>query len=152
MSSTRTHNADPHLASCVDAGSLVFLSGQIAFDDSGSVTGDIAAQTHCCLERMERVLRDAGLSLSQVVKCTIWLRNEAEFAAFNAAYAAFFGAHKPARSTVISGLAIPSALVEIEAIASREIRTAIRSPTTSSRATSAATGPSSRSGNGGSHE
>jgi len=112
----------PHLAPYVDAGPLVFLSGQIAFDEHGHVSGDIAVQTQRCLERVERVLRDAGLISSQVVKCTIWLRHEADFAAFNAAYAAYFGAHMPARSTVISGLAIPAALVEIEAIASRGVR------------------------------
>lgn len=110
----------PHLAPFVDTGSLVFLSGQIAFDENGDIRGDVAEQTHRCLERIERVLEDAGLSLTQVVKCTIWLRNEADFAAFNQAYADYFGAHKPARSTVISGLALPEALVEIEAIASRD--------------------------------
>lgn len=112
----------PHLASYVDAGPLVFLSGQIAFDEHGDVSGDVAVQTRRCLERMELVLREAGLTSSQVVKCTIWLRHEADFAAFNAAYAAYFGAHTPARSTVISALAITAALVEVEAIASRGAR------------------------------
>jgi 2-iminobutanoate/2-iminopropanoate deaminase len=111
--------ATPHLSPFVDTGSLVFLSGQIAFGENGVITGDAAAQTHRCLERLEGVLRDAGLTLSQVVKCTIWLRHEHDFAAFNDAYANYFGSHKPARSTVISGLALPDALVEIEAIASR---------------------------------
>lgn len=109
----------PHLTPYVDAGPLVFLSGQIAFDEHGEVSGDITAQTQRCLERMERVLRDAGLTSSEVVKCTVWLRHDTDFAAFNAAYAAYFGAHAPARSTVVSGLAITAALVEIEAIASR---------------------------------
>jgi 2-iminobutanoate/2-iminopropanoate deaminase len=111
--------AAPHLSPFVDTGSLVFLSGQIAFDQDGAITGDAATQTRRCLERVESVLRDAGLTLSQVVKCTIWLRHESDFSAFNDAYARYFGAHKPARSTVISGLALPDALVEIEAIAVR---------------------------------
>ena len=109
----------PHLSPFVDTGSLVFLSGQLAFDDAGAITGNVTIQTRRCLERLESVLRDAGLALSDVVKCTIWLRHESDFAAFNDAYASYFGAHKPARSTVISGLALPDALVEIEAIASR---------------------------------
>jgi 2-iminobutanoate/2-iminopropanoate deaminase len=112
----------PHLAPFVDTGSLVFLSGQLAFDEHGAIKGDAAIQTRRCLERVESVLRDAGLSLSDVVKCTIWLRHEGDFAAFNDAYASYFGAHKPARSTVISGLALPDALVEIEAIAHRKSR------------------------------
>ncbi|MET0504531.1 MAG: RidA family protein [Luteibacter sp.] len=111
--------AAPHLSAFVDTGSLVFLSGQIAFDPDGSIRGDAAAQTRRCLERIEAVLHEAGLTLAHVVKCTIWLRHESDFAAFNEAYALHFGAHRPARSTVISGLAIPEALVEIEAIAQR---------------------------------
>jgi 2-iminobutanoate/2-iminopropanoate deaminase len=116
---TEISMATPHLSPIVDTGSLVFLSGQIAFDSDGAITGDAAAQTRRCLERLEAVLHDAGLSLTDVVKCTIWLRHESDFPAFNEAYASYFGAHKPARSTVISGLALPDALVEIEAIASR---------------------------------
>ena len=111
--------AAPHLSPFVDAGSLVFLSGQLAFDAQGAITGDAATQTRRCLERIESVLHEAGLTLPHVVKCTIWLRHESDFAAFNEAYANYFGAHKPARSTVISGLALPDALVEIEAIAHR---------------------------------
>ncbi|MGP1665747.1 MAG: RidA family protein [Rhodanobacter sp.] len=109
----------PHLVPLVDCGALVFLSGQLAFDTNGDVTGDITTQTHRCLERLESVLRDAELSLTQIVKCTIWLRHQHDFAAFNEAYANYFGTHKPARSTVVSALAIPAALIEIEAIASR---------------------------------
>jgi 2-iminobutanoate/2-iminopropanoate deaminase len=109
----------PHLSPFVDTGSLVFLSGQLAFDESGAIEGDATVQAHRCLERLESVLRDAGLALADVVKCTIWLRHQSDFTAFNDAYASYFGAHKPARSTVISGLALPDALVEIEAIASR---------------------------------
>jgi 2-iminobutanoate/2-iminopropanoate deaminase len=109
----------PHLSPCVDTGSLVFLSGQIAFDDDGVIRGDVAAQTTRCLQRLEQVLREVRLSPAHIVKCTIWLRQQSDFAAFNVAYAAYFGEHKPARSTVISGLALDDALVEIEAIAHR---------------------------------
>ncbi|WP_430391692.1 RidA family protein [Dyella sp. 20L07] len=109
----------PHLSPYVDTGALVFLSGQLAFDEEGNIEGDVAQQTTRCLQRLERVLADVGLTPYQIVKCTIWLRHEEDFAAFNGAYAAYFGTHKPARSTVISGLAIPAARVEIEAIASR---------------------------------
>jgi 2-iminobutanoate/2-iminopropanoate deaminase len=52
-----------------------------------------------------------------VAKTTIWLTDMADFAAFNVAYAEAFGPDIPARSTVTSALAIPGALVEIEAIA-----------------------------------
>ena len=58
----------PHLTPLVDCGGLVFLSGQIAFDENGAVTGDIATQTHRCLERLEAVLHTAGMSLTQIAR------------------------------------------------------------------------------------
>jgi len=50
---------------------------------------------------------------------TVWLKNPSDFAAFDAAYAECFGAHKPARSTVVSDLVLPAALIEIEVIVHR---------------------------------
>ena len=64
------------------------------------------------------VLAKAGATLADVAKTTVWLTDLANFAEFNAAYAEAFGDNLPARSTVTSQLAIPGALVEIEAVAS----------------------------------
>lgn len=108
----------PHLSPVIIAGDLLFLSGQLAFDDQGMIEGDITAQTTLCLQRLEAVLKEQGLDRSAIVKVTVWLTDRSAFAAFNDAYARFFGDHRPARSTVISGLAIDSALVEIDAVAS----------------------------------
>jgi 2-iminobutanoate/2-iminopropanoate deaminase len=119
----------PPFTTFVDAGPLVFLSGQLASDDREIVSGDTAAQTRRCLERVELVLRDAGLPLSQLVECTIWLSHEADVAAFSEAYAAYFGSQGPAHSTMFSRLAVAGALVEIDAIACREALTWTRSPT-----------------------
>jgi len=121
------------LVSFVDAGPLVFLSGQVASDDQGIVSGDTASQTRRCLERLEHVMRDAGLSLSHLVECTVWLSHQADVTAFIEAYAAYFGSHKPACSTMISRLAVVGALVEIDAVARREALTWIRSFNASSR-------------------
>jgi 2-iminobutanoate/2-iminopropanoate deaminase len=55
--------------------------------------------------------------LDDVLKVTVWLTDAADFAEFNLAYAAFFPGRKPARSTVVAGLVLPDARVEIEAIA-----------------------------------
>lgn len=96
---------------------MIYSSGQLAFDANGSISGDVASQTRTTLANLAEVLAAHGCGLADVVKATIWLRNESDFAAFNEAYAAVFGEHRPARSTTIAGLAIPSALVEIEAIA-----------------------------------
>ncbi len=109
----------PHLSPAVIAGDQIFLSGQLAFGPDGTISGDIAAQTICCLERLETVLVEHGLERSAIVKVSVWLTDRASFAAFNQAYALFFGEQRPARSTVISGLALDGALVEIDAVAVR---------------------------------
>lgn len=108
-----------HLAPFVDADPLIFLSGQLAFDAQGLIEGDVGVQTRLCLQRCRNVLQGLGLGLDDVVKATVWLRHADDFAVFNAAYAEVFGAHKPARSTVVSALVIAAALVEIELIARR---------------------------------
>lgn len=107
----------PHLSPAVVGGEMLFLSGQLAFGPEGRIEGDVSVQTTCCLERLETVLREHGLDRSAIVKVSVWLTDRSAFTAFNDAYAAFFGEQRPARSTVISGLAIDGALVEIDAVA-----------------------------------
>lgn len=107
----------PHLSPAVLAGNLLFLSGQLAFGDDGRIDGDVETQAWRCLERLENVLREHGLDRSAIVKVSVWLTDRSSFAMFNEAYARFFGDQRPARSTVISGLAIEGALVEIDAVA-----------------------------------
>lgn len=99
-------------------GELIFCSGVLGVDANFQlVEGGIAAQTKAAIANLQAVLAQAGATLSDVAKTTVWLTDMADFAAFNAAYAEAFGSHAPARSTVTSALAIPGALVEIEAIA-----------------------------------
>lgn len=107
----------PHLSPTVRGAGLIFASGQMAFDEARRITGDISAQTTRCLENLERALQAAGRDRRDILKTTVWLTDAADFAAFNEAYAAFFGDHRPARSTVVAQLVIPDARVEIEAIA-----------------------------------
>lgn len=110
----------PHLSPSQRIGNCVHTSGQLAFDANGGLCGDISAQTAQVLANVATALSAHGLGLEHVGKTTVWLRHAEDFAAFNAAYAAAFGSHRPARSTVVAGLAVAAALVEIEAIASRE--------------------------------
>ena len=99
-------------------GELIFCSGALGVDANFQlVEGGIAAQTKAAIANLQAVLAQAGATLSDVAKTTVWLTDMADFAPFNAAYAEAFGSHAPARSTVTSALAIPGALVEIEAIA-----------------------------------
>ena len=111
----------PALSPAVSAGDLIFLSGQLAFGADGTIVApdDVARQTEQVLANLNRVLTSFGLDLSDIVKTTIWLTDTADFPTFNAAYAASFGSHRPARSTVRADLMLPGARVEIEAVARR---------------------------------
>lgn len=124
---TRQHyGAFPQLASgtviplskAIRAGDFVFLSGQLGLDAQGQlIAGGIAEQTRQTFANIETLLAQAGASLAQVVKATVWLTDATTFAAFNEVYRGYFAELPPTRSTVISALAIPGALVEIEVMA-----------------------------------
>lgn len=112
----------PHLAPFIEKDAFIFLSGQLPFDANREISSsDIDGQTRQVIANIAEVLCAADLSLDDILKTTVWLKNAADFAAFDAAYAACFGSHKPARSTVVSDLVLPAALIEIEAVASRPV-------------------------------
>lgn len=108
----------PHLSPAIRTGSLLFLSGQLAFDASGLINGDVEAQTELILQHQFAVLAQHGLSPENVVKAGVWLTERGNFQRFDQAFARAFGTHRPTRSTVISQLALEGALVEIDLIAS----------------------------------
>jgi 2-iminobutanoate/2-iminopropanoate deaminase len=102
-------------------GDLVFVSGQIAIDPATNevVQGGIVEQTERVLANLEAILEEAGTSLANVVKTTIFLVDFEDFAAMNEVYARRMGDVFPARATV-QIVALPSgARVEIDAIAHR---------------------------------
>ena len=105
------------LSKAVRAGDFVFLSGQLGFDNTGTIPSGIKAQTSHCIRNMASILQEASLDISHIVKTTIWLTDLSNFAEFNEVYQKAFPQLPPARSTVCSQLALPSALIEIEAIA-----------------------------------
>lgn len=106
------------LSAAYSGAGLLYTSGQLAFDNNGQLhTGSVVEQTQLCLENISHLLEGEGLSLRDVIKVTVWLTDVADFADFNTTYSAFFGDHRPARSTVRSDLMLPGAKVEIEAIA-----------------------------------
>ena len=106
----------------ISAGELVFTSGQIPLDpESGAVTGDgITEQTHRVCKNLAAVLEASGASLNTVIKTTCFLSDMADFAAFNAVYAEYFTGC-PARSCVAVRSLPRGVLVEVEAIAYKEI-------------------------------
>ena len=100
-------------------GELVFLSGQIPLDPATmQLDGtSVMEQTRRIFANISIVLEGLGLTLNDVLKCTVFLQDMADFGGMNEVYAACFGEHKPARTT-ISVKALPmDALVEIECVA-----------------------------------
>ena len=102
----------------IKAGGLIFTSGQIALKPGGEfVAGGVEAQTRQVLQNLAAILKEVGATLQDAVKTTIFLADMGDFAAVNEIYAAAFGEHKPARSTVQVAKLPKGALVEIEVIA-----------------------------------
>ncbi len=103
----------------VAVGGMIYSAGQIALhpDTMELVGGDIVAQTKQVFANLEAVLEAAGSSLARVVKTTVYLADMADFPAMNEVYAARFGDHRPARSTVAVKTLPKNARVEIDLIA-----------------------------------
>ncbi len=103
-----------------NAGSLVFLSGFTSRDAAGNVVGvgDIEAQTRNVLESMQHALAEAGATLADVVKMTLYIRDMNEFSKIHAVRAEFFTPPYPACAMLeVSRMVSPESLIEIEAIA-----------------------------------
>ncbi|MBI3257909.1 MAG: metallophosphoesterase [Ignavibacteriae bacterium] len=99
-------------------GSLLFLSGQIALLQDGTIAlGDVKDQTRQVIANISTLLNEAGCTVQNVVKTTVFLKNMNDFAAMNSVYSDFFGESKPARSTVEVSRLPKDVLVEIEVIA-----------------------------------
>jgi 2-iminobutanoate/2-iminopropanoate deaminase len=103
----------------IRAGEFLFTAGQVGFDPATGelVDGGIAEQTGQVLQNIRAILQAAGTDLSSVVKTTVFLVDMADFAAMNEVYAAVFGDHRPARSTVAVAALPRGARVEIDAVA-----------------------------------
>ncbi len=105
----------------VEVGNLFFLAGQIGMDHSTRtmVEGGLKAETEQAIQNIHDVLQQHGLSLDQVVKCTVILSTMDDFAAFNEVYTKYF-TKKPARTTFAAAGLARNAKVEIDVIAAKE--------------------------------
>ncbi len=101
----------------IKAAGLVFVSGQLPVDPTGSMPADMVAQTRQCLDNMKAILGAAGVGLERVVKTTVFITNMDEFGKMNEEYGKYFPEPPPARSTVEVSRLAKGALIEIEAIA-----------------------------------
>ena len=100
-------------------GNLVYTSGQIPIDPATGVfvEGGIKEQTRQSLTNVKAILKEVGLSMSNIVKTTVFMADMNDFADMNAVYAEFFAEPYPARSAVAVKTLPKGALVEIEVIA-----------------------------------
>jgi reactive intermediate/imine deaminase len=108
-----------HYTDAVIAGDTLYISGIVPVDADGSVVGDdVATQARQVFANMGLVLAAAGATPADVVKVTVYLLDVDDRPAINPVRQGFFGSARPASTLVeVSRLAVPGALLEIEAIA-----------------------------------
>lgn len=101
------------------AGNTLYISGQIALDaQSGNLVNDtIEAETHQVMKNLQAILETAGMGLSDVAKCTIFVKDLNNFAKINEIYGSYFTQNPPARETVEVSRLPKDVNVEISAIA-----------------------------------
>jgi 2-iminobutanoate/2-iminopropanoate deaminase len=107
----------------IDAGGFVFVAGQVGLDPASGelVEGGVEAQAERALRNISAILDAAGLTMSDVVKTTVLLADMGDFAQINTVYAKFVGDPPPARATYAVAALPRGALIEIEAIAVRNV-------------------------------
>ena len=103
----------------IQVGNLVYTSGQIPIDPATGmiVKGGIKEQTLQSLTNVKAILEEVGLTMSNVLKTTVFMADMGDFADMNSVYAGFFTEPYPARSAVAVKTLPKGALVEIEVIA-----------------------------------
>jgi 2-iminobutanoate/2-iminopropanoate deaminase len=103
----------------MQSGNLVFCSGQTPLNPTTMLIegATVTEQTTLVLTNLEAVLTAAGCTRANVLKTSVFLKNFGDFEKMNKAYEAFFGDHKPARTTVEVSRLPREALVEIECVA-----------------------------------
>ncbi|MFW5604205.1 MAG: RidA family protein [Bacteroidales bacterium] len=119
ISTTNAPAAIGPYSQAIKVGELVFVSGQLPIDPATGAfaEGGIKELTRQSLTNMKAILEEAGTSMANVVKTTVFLADMNDFAAMNEIYAEFFAAPFPARSAVAIKTLPKGALVEIECIA-----------------------------------
>ena len=105
----------------IDIGNLAFTSGQLPLNmETGEMETEIKAATKASLSNVKAILAEAGLTMDNVIKTTVFISDMNNFAAMNEVYSTFFGETAPARSCVEVARLPKDVLVEIEAVAVRK--------------------------------
>jgi 2-iminobutanoate/2-iminopropanoate deaminase len=105
-------------SNCVIAGDFVFTSHHAGYDsERGKWPESIEEQTEQCFRNLERTLQAAGVTLDDVVKTTVFLKNATDFGKMREVYRRAFTGGYPARSGLITAFLDPECLIQIEAVA-----------------------------------
>lgn len=108
----------PYSQAIKASGEILFISGQIPIDNAGNIVGnDIIVQTRQVIANIESILKSQNLSLQNVVKTTVLLKNMNDFSEMNKVYEEYFKESKPARAAYEVARLPKDVLIEIEAIA-----------------------------------
>lgn len=106
------------LSGAIRVGDMLYLSGQLPDTRSQGADTTIQGQTRSTLNRIKAIVDSAGAKMENVVKCTVFLVNGADFGGMNQAYREFWPKEPPTRSTVVvAALVSPGAKLEIECMA-----------------------------------
>ncbi|MBQ2949734.1 MAG: RidA family protein [Prevotella sp.] len=122
MKAINTKNAPAAIgpySQAIEVNGFVYTSGQLPIDPAtGEFAGcDIKSQAEQSLKNVKAILEEAGLTMKNVVKTTVFLADMADFAAMNEVYSTYFSEPYPARSAVAVKTLPKGALVEIECVA-----------------------------------
>lgn len=98
-------NAPLPFSNIVVQNGFAFMAGQVGFEEKDKLADNIKDQTRAALENLKKALKQAGLSLENVVKVGAYLVNKQDFAQFNEIYSEYFKKDKPVRTTIFCGLA-----------------------------------------------
>ena len=119
ISTTKAPAAIGPYSQAIQVGNLVYTSGQLPIDPATGnfPEGGVKEQTRQSLANVQSILQEAGLTMSNVIKTTVFMADMNDFAAMNSVYAEFFAEPYPARSAVAVKTLPKGALVEIEVVA-----------------------------------
>lgn len=114
-----TSGAELPLTSAIEIDGMVYLSGTLGLRDGKIAGDDIVTQTNQLFDNVEALLAQQGLGLGHVIKVLGWLARREDFAGYNSIFAQRLPKPFPTRTTLLSGLLCPGALIEAEITAYR---------------------------------
>ncbi|MGA1846507.1 RidA family protein [Deferribacter abyssi] len=118
INTSRAPKAIGPYSQAVKIGNMLFVSGQIPIDPSTNeiLNSDIESEVSLVLNNLVKIVEDAGFSLYDIAKVTIYLKNMNDFAKINEVYAKVFDSHRPARAVIEVSRLPKDVNVEIDAI------------------------------------